>query len=241
MIVKMKFLSITGPKDDIERMAGQYLSRYEFQLENALTELKTVQDLRAYTDKNPYEEIIRQAKEYLPAELKTEKEYPDMTPEKAQSILEEAEGHLTELRGQRAELSEEREKTVKSLENIEPFLGLKFEVHRLLGFRYVKYRFGRISNEYFDKFERYFYDTLDTIFYKCSSDEEYVWGVYFVPASMADQIDAVYASMHFEHIFLPDEYDGTPSQARQALEERIADLDRQLEELDQREGGSVRR
>ena len=234
MIVKMKFLSITGPKDDIERMAGQYLSRYEFQLENALTELKTVRDLRAYTDKNPYEEIIRQAKEYLPAELKTEKEYPDMTPEKAQSILEEAEGHLTELRGQRAELSEEREKTVKSLENIEPFLGLKFEVHRLLGFRYVKYRFGRISNEYFDKFERYVYDTLDTIFYKCSSDEEYVWGVYFVPASMADQIDAVYASMHFEHIFLPDEYDGTPSQARQALEERIADLDRQLEELDQR-------
>ena len=234
MIVKMKFLSITGPKDDIERMAGQYLSRYEFQLENALTELKTVRDLRAHTDKNPYEEIIRQAKEYLPAELKTEKEYPDMTPEKAQSILEEAEGHLTELRGQRAELSEEREKTVKSLENIEPFLGLKFEVHRLLGFRYVKYRFGRISNEYFDKFERYVYDTLDTIFYKCSSDEEYVWGVYFVPASMADQIDAVYASMHFEHIFLPDEYDGTPSQARQALEERIADLDRQLEELDQR-------
>ena len=234
MIVKMKFLSITGPKDDIERMAGQYLSRYEFQLENALTELKTVRDLRAYTDKNPYEEIIRQAKEYLPAELKTEKEYPDMTPEKAQSILEEAEGHLTELRGQRAELSEEREKTVKSLENIEPFLGLKFEVHRLLGFRYVKYCFGRISNEYFDKFERYVYDTLDTIFYKCSSDEEYVWGVYFVPASMADQIDAVYASMHFEHIFLPDEYDGTPSQARQALEERIADLDRQLEELDQR-------
>ncbi len=234
MIVKMKFLSITGPKDDIERMAGQYLSRYEFQLENALTELKTVRDLRAYTDKNPYEEIIRQAKEYLPAELKTEKEYPDMTPKKAQSILEEAESHLTELRGQRAELSEEREKTVKSLKNIEPFLGLKFEVHRLLRFRYVKYRFGRISNEYFDKFERYVYDTLDTIFYKCSSDEEYVWGVYFVPASMADQIDAVYASMHFEHIFLPDEYEGTPSQARQALEERIADLDRQLEELDQR-------
>ncbi len=29
MIVKMKFLSITGPKNDIERMAGQYLSKYE--------------------------------------------------------------------------------------------------------------------------------------------------------------------------------------------------------------------
>ena len=53
MIVKMKFLSITGPRNDIERMAGQYLSKYEIQLEHALTELKTVQNLRAYTEKNP--------------------------------------------------------------------------------------------------------------------------------------------------------------------------------------------
>ena len=222
MIVNMKFLSITGPKNDIERMAGQYLSKYEIQLENALTELKTVRNLRAYTDKNPYEEIIRQAKEYHPAGLKTDKEFQDMTADRAGQILREAEKILTELRGQRTELSEQREKAMKLLENIDPFQALGFEVHRLLEFRYIKYRFGRISKEYFDKFERYVYDTLDAIFYKRSSDEEYVWGVYFVPASMADKIDAVYASMHFEHFFLPDEYEGTPSQAHQALLDKIA-------------------
>lgn len=234
MIVKMKFLSITGPKNDIERMAGQYLSKYEIQLENALTELKTVRDLRAYTDKNPYEESIRQAREYFPADLKTDKEFPDMTAEQAEKILQEAEGHLTELHNQRAELSGKQEKCKSLLENIEPFQGLGFNVHKLLEFRYVKYRFGRISKEYFDKFERYVYDTLDTIFYICSSDEEYVWGVYFVPDSMADKIDAVYASMHFEHLFLPDEYEGTPSQAYQKLQEQIADYDRQLAETDRK-------
>lgn len=233
MIVKMKFLSITGPKDDIERMAGQYLSKYEIQLENALTELKTVRNLRAYTDKNPYEEVIRQAKEYLPAGLKTDMEFPDMTPEQAEGILQEAESHLTELRNQRAELSEKREKCKSLMENIDPFRGLVFEVHSLLKFRYVKYRFGRISREYFDKFERYVYDTLDTIFYKCSSDDEYVWGVYFVPASMSDRIDAVYASMHFEHFYLPDEYEGTPSQAYEALQEKADRLEQKLAEVDQ--------
>ena len=95
MIVKMKFLSITGPKNDIERMAGQYLSKYEIQLEHALTELKTVQNLRAYTDKNPYEEILRQASEYLPADLHTDREFPDMTVEKAEQILRDAEKNLT--------------------------------------------------------------------------------------------------------------------------------------------------
>lgn len=232
MIVKMKFLSITGPKDDIERMAGQYLSKYEIQLENALTELKTVRDLRAYTDKNPYEEIIRQAKEYLPAGLKTDQEFPDITAEQAANILREAESHLTELRNKRAELSEEREKCRVSLENIVPFRGLRFEVHKLLKFRYIKYRFGRISKEYFDKFERYVYDTLDTIFYQCSSDDEYVWGVYFAPDSVADKVDAVYASMHFEHFYLPDEYEGTPSQAYEELKNRIASLDEELSEVD---------
>mgnify|MGYP006990307644 CR=1 FL=1 len=31
MIVKMKFINITGPKDDIDRVAEQYLSKYEIQ------------------------------------------------------------------------------------------------------------------------------------------------------------------------------------------------------------------
>ena len=45
MIEKMKFLSITGPKADIDRVVDTYLSRYEIHLENALSELKTVKDL----------------------------------------------------------------------------------------------------------------------------------------------------------------------------------------------------
>lgn len=32
MIEKMKFLSITGPKDDIDRVVERYLSKYEIQL-----------------------------------------------------------------------------------------------------------------------------------------------------------------------------------------------------------------
>ena len=32
MIVKMKFLSITGPRADIDRMTNRYLSKYEIEL-----------------------------------------------------------------------------------------------------------------------------------------------------------------------------------------------------------------
>ena len=37
MIEQMRFISISGPKDDLDRMVNQVLSHYEIQLENALT------------------------------------------------------------------------------------------------------------------------------------------------------------------------------------------------------------
>ena len=45
MIEKMKFVSITGPREDIDRVVNNYLSRYEIHLENALTELTDVKNL----------------------------------------------------------------------------------------------------------------------------------------------------------------------------------------------------
>lgn len=234
MIEKMKFLSITGPKDDIERMTRQYLSKYEIQLENALTEFKTVRNLRPYLGDNPYEDTIRRAKEYLPEDLKSEKEFPDMTVERARKILHGTEEQLAILKKKQEELNGEREKYQRSLDNIFPYQQLPFDVHELLNFHYVKYRFGRISQEYFDKFERYVYDSLDTIFYKCYCDEEYVWGVYFVPVALVDKIDAVYASMHFERFYVPDEYEGTAKEAYEELQQALAKLDAKIAENEQK-------
>ena len=58
MIEKMKFLSITGPKTDIDRVVNTYLSRYEIHLENALSELTTVENLSPFLEINPYREAL---------------------------------------------------------------------------------------------------------------------------------------------------------------------------------------
>lgn len=64
MIVKMKFLSITGPKADIDRVVNTYLSKYEIHLENALTELSTMQNITPYIQINPYKETLKQAEDF---------------------------------------------------------------------------------------------------------------------------------------------------------------------------------
>ena len=58
MIEKMKFLSITGPKADIDRVVNTYLSKYEIHLENALSELTAVESLSPFMEINPYMQRI---------------------------------------------------------------------------------------------------------------------------------------------------------------------------------------
>ena len=64
---------------------------------------------------------------------------------------------------------------------IAPFRNVEFDVSSILNFRHIHYRFGRIEKEYFYKFKKYIYENLDTIFIKCNEDDQYFWGIYFVP------------------------------------------------------------
>lgn len=235
MIEKMKFLSITGPKADIDRVADTYLSRYEMHLENALSELKTVKNLQPYIEANPFKEELIKA-----GELK--ESYQELLPEQTDLRLELGEAvelirtldrGLLELTDKKSGLAGRRDELKASRDRVVPFAGLNYNVKDILGFRFIKFRFGRISREYYEKFYSYVYDTIDTIMFKCEEEGDYVWVVYFVPETLADKIDAIYVSMHFERFFLPDEYEGTPVEASHVLDERIEKLQKQMDEMDE--------
>ena len=235
MIEKMQFVSITGPKTDIDRMVDKYLSRYEIQLENALSELRSVKDLRPITEVNPYRELCGEAAS-LAEPLKAGSPETGSLPEVS---LDEAMDTVTRISSDLKAWDQEKttlEQRVKSLEEsrarISPFTDLNYNLSTILHFKYIRFRFGRIPKEYFQKFTDYVYDTIDTVYYKCSEDEEYVWIVYFVPESISKKIDAIYASMHFERYLIPDEYEGTPLEAGEALDQKIGDMKNRIADLE---------
>ena len=235
MIEKMKFLSITGPKADIDRVVDTYLSRYEIHLENALSELKTVKDLRPYIETNPYKEklnIARELAEKIGGQLPEVSETELPTQEEAAKMVDDLNSRLKELNDKKEELQAQIQTLKRSKDQVAPFTELNYSVKEILGFQFIKFRFGRISREYFDKFNSYVYETIDTVMFKCLEDAEYVWIVYFVPEKLADKIDAIYASMHFERCFLPDEYEGTPMEAEHVLDDRIKALEAEKQEVE---------
>ncbi len=232
MIVKMKFLRITGPADQIDRVVDQYISKYEIHWENALSELKTVRDLRPFMDTNPYKEPLSKVTDYMSYLKEGSDKVPiPLSAKEAATQLRQLEEALAPLFAKKDSLEQEYDKTKDTRLKFRPYKGLEFNVSDILHLTYIKYRFGRIQREYYEKFEKYVNSTLDTIFYPSSSSKEYVWGVYFVPATQADRIDAIYASLHFERYFIPDGLSGTPDGICQKLVNKEGYLEKELDKI----------
>ena len=230
MIEKMKFLSITGPKADIDRVVNTYLSKYEIHLENALSELTTVQNLTPFLEINPYKEALNTANLFceelnsfaadtVKAET-TQAAAQTMDVETALDTIRRIQTDYQDLDKKRADLESQLNTLDESLRVIRPFRNLNFDISSILKFRFIHFRFGRIGKEYYQKFERYIYDNLDTIFIKCDEDDQYIWGMYFVPEPESQKVKAVYSSMHFEKIYMPDSYEGTAKEAFEQLAQK---------------------
>ena len=230
MIEKMKFLSITGPKADIDRMTETYLSKYEIHLENALSELTEVANLSPFLEINPYKEALSTIDSFYeqledPSQISPEL----MDIEKAIKTVRAVQDEFRRLEEEKSRLQSEHAEILDPLKIIRPFKNLNFDVSEILNFKYIHYRFGRIEKQYLQKFEKYIYDNLDTLFIKCGEDEMYVYGVYFVPEHQAHKVHAVYSSMHFERIFIPNEYHGTAAEAFEKLDTRHREIHKALD------------
>ena len=233
MIERMKFLNITGPKDDIDRIIETYISKYDFQLENALSELKDVKELHPFTDTNPYKNVLsisQELKEYFKnVDFKSNRQ---MSIEEAEELTKTLYDKVNAFSQKKNDFEAELAKYEEKLKNVQYFIGLDYDTEKILHFKYVNFRFGSMPKEYYEKFMTFIYDSIDTIFYKAREIDDRVWGVYFVPETISDQIDAIYSSMHFERFFLPEGYEGTPAAASKHLEEKIQSINNEIASVD---------
>ena len=217
MIEKMKFLSITGPKEDIDRVADVYLSKYEMHLENALSELNDTDQLYPFTENNQYKEATQHAARLLSMispNTKPTGVFPNA--DSASDFILQVHSDLKILDEKVHELKKQKSEINDVIQQITPFRLLDCNIKPFIDSTFIKFRYGRISHEYYNKFLKYEYEQINVIFLESSSDETYVWGMYFVPVEYADKIDAIFSSMHFERIHLKTEYEGTPEEVFQS-------------------------
>ncbi len=232
MIEKMRFISITGPKDDFDRVINQYLTKYDIHLENALTELKTTYDLKPLVEINPYKEIQSKSEELVkrvdPIDISASQR---LTFDEAAAVIKKSYSLLSDLNEKKHDLKNQRQEFNELLSQIEHFRHLDYNIHQIINLKFIKYRFGKIPTEFYTKFSKYVYENLTTVFYECERERTYVWGIYFVPANEAAETDAIFNSLHFEQVRVPDAYEGTPEESYQSIAKKINEINRELDAL----------
>ena len=238
MIVKMKFINISGPRNDIDRVTDQYLSRYEIQLESALSELKTVENLRPFVEINPYRDVLAKAVQFVSYLPNADTVTPDSSLglDDMFELVRNASADYEDLQQKKEKCKNKIEQLRTKQQIIAPFRPLECDLHQVLSYRFITYRFGRIAAEHYHKMQKYLMDDLGAIFVEGERDESFVYGAYFVSPGEAKKVDAVFRSLHFERIELKDEFEGTPAYAYQKLEKEIARVNVEMNDLDKEAG-----
>ena len=207
MIVKMKFLSISGPRTDIDRVTSRYLSKYEMQLENAITELKTTDNLLPFMDLNPYKEPLAKAEQY--AAMLPDQTVPmdtSLSADEMIDLIRNLNHDYLDMKAKEEKIKKAKEEIMEKLHQMEPFQSLELNVKEVMRYRYMIVRFGRVSLDYFHKLEKYLFDDLNAVFLEGSRDENYVYGCYFAAHKESGKVYYVFNYLHFEIIMLTEDY-----------------------------------
>ena len=221
----MKFLSITGPRADIDRMTNRYLSKYEMQLENAFTELKTVDNLMPFLEMNPYRDPLAKVTQFL-GYMKDMPAAPsfDQSEDEILEMIRSINHDYMDLQQQKEELKKKRENIQARMKVLEPFTSLDFDLHEIMQYKYIRTRFGKINVDYYHRLEKALLEDIDALFLEGSRDASYVYGVYFVSDADAGKVDSIMRSLHFEKIDLLEDFGGTPLEAYRSLDKEVQNL-----------------
>lgn len=233
-VVKMKLVSIIGKMDELDNVIEQSCSDGNFQLDQAMTFFSNSSGFTPLNEDNPYSSLFSALKETLSAAnlKKVDKVDDDILMDKSeiQPYVSDFCSKINKLQSEKQSIliSIDEEKHAKS--QFEHFLGLDLKISELLSCEFIKVRFGRLPKESYEKLKSYT-DNPYIIYFPCTNDAQYVWGVYFSPIEEIAETDRIFASLYFERLKIPRAV-GTPDEAIVEIKKKIDSLENRLNELD---------
>ena len=198
----MKHVTITGTYTQLDRIIEQYISRYDIQLE--LNE-----NADAFAGINPYAEIIKKCENFFGDLTAPDDGEIDLSNDEALDILSRASAFFEEREAGVRDIKKEADDITEIIDSITPYRDIDFNFADLREFKHITYRFGKIPIAGFKQFEAFLYDDSDIIFLEGRKTEEFIWCVYFTPASVATKSASILNSLHFVPVDIPVSYGGS--------------------------------
>ena len=239
MIEKMAYVSVTGPKEEFDRITDEYLSRYEIQLENALLMADSSNDLSPFSESNSYKAPLDEAQK-LCALLKEDKTdaknapLPLISSEDAISLVNSCSAELSQIEEEISSCEKKAQEIKKKIAEVAPFEGLGYDLKEIFSFKHIAHRFGRMTKGAYQDYKNTVSKESTSYFIEGSADDKYVWGAYFAPVADIDKVDAAFAYFHFERVRLSHDYSGTPKNIVETLSGELSALEGRISEAEKK-------
>jgi V/A-type H+-transporting ATPase subunit I len=231
----MKFVNIMGDANDINRVREKYLIKYDIQIEDAVKELSAVdKDISVYSPNNLYvnelkeiENIAEKAKVTLSGHIDAE----DIPVEEASGTIRKIKSMWEGFDTKVEDLLKEKKAAEGLIRQVSPFIEIDLGLDNLYKLNFINYRFGRLPVSLYSQFRDYLYGEDSLIFVKTHADEEYIWGIYFVPRTIHERVDAIFSSLYFERVEIDHVLEKTPAEECARLKNRISEIEAEIETL----------
>lgn len=233
-IQKMKLVSVVGPVNEFDRVISDYLLDCDIHIENAAALLSNVRGLYPYSDDNAFRALLAKVEDFFRlADIDPASIAPACATEAgdgASELIQRVEDELSATRAQRQELDAHLEENAQILKQLEHMQTLDVNLDEVFGMRFIKFRFGRLPKAGYKKLMSYL-SNIDAFFLEGEVDQDYVYGIYFMPAEFEEKIDGIFSSLYFERIIISGESHGSPAEAFRHFKEEGELLAKRRDEL----------
>ena len=252
-VLKMKVVSIIGRMADLDGVTAVCGDSCCFHPDNSLSFYSDTEKFSPITDENPYAEPLQRLTDVISGARKQ----TDLLPRDALSKLhydkEEWGDYVSRfckefesLQNERAAAQAEVQDCTRDIEETSHFTGLDLDLDAIRECAYIKFRFGRLPKDSYEKLNHY-HDNPYVMFFPCTSDDIQYWGVYFTPVENAAEVDRIFSSLYFERVRL-SELHSTPEhmvedlqEKKKQAQEKIKSVDNRIEELWKKERKELQR
>ncbi len=234
-IKKMKFVRVSGPSSKLNKLINVCCAGGAFHPEPAGKYISESMGYSVLNEESPYLKTIGAIKE-LADEFgfdieKTGNLKSAVIDENISDYVSALDARLERFSEENKSLSEQLEECKNALEKYSHFKGLDVDLGEVFDCRFISARFGRLSTDGYMKLTKGYGENPYILFHPCSKDDKGLWGIYFAPKDKAEEIDRIFAALHFERLLMPGAA-GTTDEVIKNIEENIKIIEEQKSELE---------
>ncbi|MEG2429759.1 MAG: hypothetical protein RSA99_05185, partial [Oscillospiraceae bacterium] len=233
-IEKMSLVNLVGNLVDVDQTLLRCLKSGYFHSEMSVHSTEIENGFTALEGENPYQTLLALIIK-LGSELKVnldecEFNENDLDIEKITKFINDLNDETSQLEMQRKVIAESVAQHNQAIIQIEHLAGLNVSFDNIFACKYVKVRFGRLPTQSYEKLN--YYKDKTFFFFPFDHNDEYYWGIYFVPKTKKAEIDDMFSSLYFERVRIPDYAHGTPELATSNINMILNEENEKLKEIE---------